>query len=81
MSDLRKMSDFEEKKYTKLRSLLSEMNPADIAVVLEAVEPKDLPVVFRILPKETAAETFVELESDISLSYLYLVAVSVLGAR
>lgn len=55
----------EEKKYTKLRSLLSEMNPADIAVVLEEVEPKDLPVVFRILPKETAAETFVELESDI----------------
>ena len=27
----------EEKKYTKLRSLLSEMNPADIAVVLEEV--------------------------------------------
>jgi len=55
----------EEKKYTKLRSLLSEMNPADIAQILEEIPEKELPVVFRILPKEEAAEAFVEMDSDI----------------
>ena len=53
-----------EKKYTKLRSLLSEMNPADIAPIFDEIEQKELPVVFRILPKEFAAEIFVEMESD-----------------
>ncbi len=53
-----------EKQYTRLRSLLSEMNPADIAQILEEVPKKELPVVFRILPKEPAAEVFVEMESD-----------------
>ncbi|MBR7132246.1 MAG: magnesium transporter [Clostridia bacterium] len=52
------------KKYTKLKRLLSEMNPADIAVLLEGVESKELIVIFRILPKELAAEVFVEIESD-----------------
>ncbi len=54
----------EEKKFTKLRELLVEMNPADIALVLEEAEEKDLPVVFRILPKELAAELFSYMESD-----------------
>ncbi len=54
----------EDKKYTKLRSLLCEMNPADIAQILEETTKEQLPVVFRILPKELAAETFVEMESD-----------------
>lgn len=54
----------ENKKYNQLRRLLSEMNPADIAAVLQEIEKKELPVVFRILPKELAAEAFVEIESD-----------------
>lgn len=54
----------EEKKYTKLRSMLSEMNPADIAQILEEAPKKELPVIFRILPKELAAEVFAYLESD-----------------
>lgn len=40
------------------------MNPADIAVVLNELSHKDLPLVFRILPKEAAAEAFVELDTD-----------------
>lgn len=56
----------EEKKFQKLRSILSEMNPADIAQILEDSPTKEqLPLIFRILPKELAAETFVEMESDI----------------
>jgi len=56
----------EEKKYSKLRSLLCELNPADIAQILEETASKEqLPVVFRILPKELAAETFVEMDTDL----------------
>lgn len=54
-----------EKKFSRLRQLLSEMNPLDIAVILEEADKKDLPVVFRILPKELASEVFVEMETDL----------------
>ena len=54
----------EGKNYTRLRSMLSEMNPADIALILEEVPKKELPVIFRILPKELAAEVFAYMESD-----------------
>ncbi len=54
----------ESKKFQDLKRILSEINPADIALFLEELEEKDLPVVFRILPKELAAEVFVEMESD-----------------
>jgi magnesium transporter len=40
------------------------MNPADIAAVFSGVEPEKLPLLFRLLPKELAAESFVEMESD-----------------
>ena len=59
------LSLIEEKKYTRLRECLEELNPADIALILEEAELKDLPVVFRILPKELAAEVFVELDRDL----------------
>ena len=54
----------ESKNFHKLKQILSEINPADIALFLEEIEEKDLPVVFRILPKELAAEVFVEMQSD-----------------
>ena len=47
-----------------MRKLLSEMNPADIAVIFEEAEIKDIPVIFRILPKELAAEVFTYIDSD-----------------
>ena len=53
-----------EKKYARLRELLSEMNLADIAQILEDVPERELPVIFRILPKELAAEVFVEMDSQ-----------------
>lgn len=54
----------EEKKYARLRELLSEMNPADIAQILTDAPERELPVVFRILPKELAAEVFVEMDTE-----------------
>jgi len=53
-----------EKKYTTIRDVLVTMNPADIAAVFSGVEPEKLPLLFRLLPKELAAESFVEMESD-----------------
>lgn len=58
------LSLIEEKKFSRLRQILAEMNPADIAQILGEVNEKDLPIVFRILPKELAAEVFAFLESD-----------------
>ncbi len=58
------LSLIESKSFSKLRQMLSELNPADIALILEEAEKHDLPLVFRILPKELAAEVFVEMESD-----------------
>lgn len=54
----------ENKGFQKLKQILSELNPADIAVILDDIDEKDLALVFRILPKELAAEVFVEMESD-----------------
>ena len=54
----------EGKKYARIRELLSEMNPADIALILEDVPERELPVIFRILPKELASEVFVEMDSE-----------------
>ncbi|MGN0562675.1 MAG: magnesium transporter [Candidatus Fimenecus sp.] len=54
----------EEKKYPELKAMLSEMNEADIATIFEDLPPEKLPLVYRILPKELAAEVFVNMESD-----------------
>ncbi len=53
-----------DKKYREIRELLSVMEPADIAILLGSIEHEDLPLLFRILPKELAAETFVEMDGD-----------------
>lgn len=52
------------KKYSTLRDVLVTMNPADIAAVFEEMEQGRLPVLFRLLPKELAAETFVEMQPE-----------------
>lgn len=54
----------EQKKYAQLRAVLDTMNATDIALMAEEVEEEVLPLLFRILPKETAAEVFVEMESE-----------------
>ena len=53
-----------EKRYAELRDLFLPMEPADIALLLEEGKQEQMPLLYRLLPKETAAEVFVELESD-----------------
>ena len=54
----------DQKKYHSLRDILATMNPSDIAYLLEELDERRLPLVFRLLPKELAAEAFVEMDSD-----------------
>ena len=54
----------EEKKFSQLKPLLSELEPADLAEIFSELSEADLPIVFRLLPKELAAETFVEMNSS-----------------
>ena len=58
------MALIEGKKYRTLKDVLVTMNPADIALVLEEFDEESVTLIFRLLPKDQAAETFVEMESD-----------------
>ena len=52
----------EKKRYQSVRDILSTMNCADIAAVLDELDVRWLSLVFRLLPKELAAEAFAEME-------------------
>ena len=54
----------EQKKFAQLKPLLSALEPADLAEIFSELSEVDLPVVFRLLPKELAAEAFVEMNSS-----------------
>ena len=54
----------EAKQYTNVRQFLAELNVADIAVLMEELEEEGMLKVFRILPKDLAAEVFSYLEVD-----------------
>lgn len=54
----------EDKKYSTLRDILNTMNPSDVAAVFSGIDEDRIPLLFRLLPKELAAETFVEMEPD-----------------
>ena len=53
----------ERKQYADLRDLLVQLEAADIALMFDDMDER-VPVLFRLLPKELAAEVFVELESE-----------------
>lgn len=55
----------ERKRYAQLRDLLVTLEAADIALLMEELPEGILPLLFRLLPKEQAAEVFVELDSDV----------------
>ena len=54
----------EGKKYASLRDFLATLNGADIAEAFGELSDQTLPLVFRLLPKELAAEVFVEMEAE-----------------
>lgn len=52
------------KQYSKLKEILSETEPADIAYMFDDLPTENMPLLYRLLPKELAAEVFVELDAD-----------------
>lgn len=54
----------DSREFGRIRVLFTAMEPADIAELLGEIDEQRLPILFRILPKELAAETFVEMDSD-----------------
>ncbi len=53
-----------DKSYSQLRERLEPFPSVDIADAFGGLESKQLAIVFRLLPKETAADVFVELDAD-----------------
>lgn len=51
-------------KYAVVREQMVDMEPADVALLLSEFPEDRLPILFRLLPKELAAETFVEMDND-----------------
>ena len=62
LEELRELLD--TKQYTKLRQFLAELNDADIAALMEELEEEELLKVYRILPKDLAADVFSYLEVE-----------------
>ena len=54
------------KRFQDLKGLFSALNPADVAQIFEELPHNDesLPILFRILPKEMAADAFIEMDND-----------------
>ena len=54
----------EQKKFNELKKYLERINGADFPSIFEAVDEKDMIIIFRLLNKEEAAEVFAELDVD-----------------
>ena len=52
------------KKYQSLRDVMSTMNAPDLAAVFEDLPEEKMPVLFRLCPKDLAADVFAELSSE-----------------
>ena len=52
------------KKYSELKLALNDASPVDVAILLSEMTKEDLLLTFRLLSKDLAAETFVEMDSD-----------------
>ena len=68
LENSRVMEEIEElsqrKRWHDIRDMLLPFEPADIAAILAEMQSDRLPLLYRLLPKELAAEVFVELDSD-----------------
>lgn len=58
------IDSIENKQFAKLKPILAEMRPVDIAEIINDTDEEKVVVIFRLLPKYLACETFVEMDSD-----------------
>lgn len=53
-----------DKEYSSLKTMLKTMNEADIAEIFSKLPPKNMIRLFRLLPKDLAADTFAFMDAD-----------------
>ena len=58
------MDLLKERRFAELRSRLSDLQPIDVAQILGEVPEEKLLLLYRILPKEDAADVFAEMEPE-----------------
>ena len=58
------IDNIENKKFSSLKPLLAEMEPADIADLMNDIDKEKVVVIFRLLPKDLASEVFVDMNVD-----------------
>lgn len=65
------MKLLEEKKFSEIKTIFSDLNEVDIASILEEIDSKEnIVLVFKLLPKCVAAEVFANVSSDIQKSII-----------
>ena len=64
LTEERILQMLDERKFKELKEELEHMYPVDLAELMEDFNQKQLVMVFRLLAKEEAAETFTEMDSD-----------------
>ena len=58
------MSLYRQRKMAELKSILAQLNPADVANIIESADGRDVIALFRLLPKELATEAFAYIDSE-----------------
>lgn len=58
------IDNIENKKFSSLKPLLAEMEPADIAELINDIDKEKVIIIFRLLPKDLASEVFIEMNID-----------------
>lgn len=61
---LKIIDSLENKKFATLKPILTEMEPADIAEVMNDIDKNDVLLLFRLLPKDLASDVFVDIDTD-----------------
>lgn len=54
----------EERKYSTIKDIISTMAEGDLAALFERLDEKQVPLLFRLIPRDKAADVFVEMDSD-----------------
>ena len=59
-----------QKKFKKLKEILAIKNSVDIAAVFEELDAEESVIMYRLLPKDLAADVFVELSADVQVELI-----------
>lgn len=64
------ISLLKKKEFSEIKKIINALNPADIVLLLEECTTEQAPILFRLLSKENAAETFVLFEPEMQEHFI-----------